>query len=87
MEGGDQYFVVVQWGKLVKVGQFFLDQLQKQPTEPHFTEHKFSYSCYVMIDHHVIPIFYIFLASFHPHNILRLPSYFYYTQCDHIFEK
>ena len=24
-----QYFVVVQWGELVKVGQFFLNQLQK----------------------------------------------------------
>ena len=33
-----------------------------------------------MIDHHVIHIFYIFLASFQKHNILRLPLYFYYTQ-------
>ena len=27
--GGIQYFAVVQWGELVKVGQFFLHQLQK----------------------------------------------------------
>ena len=39
--------------------------------DPHFTEHKFSYSCChillqlrFMIDHHAIHIFYIFLASF-----------------------
>ena len=38
--------------------------------DPHFTEHKFSYSCChillqlrFMIDHHAIHIFYIFLAS------------------------
>ena len=48
--------------------------------DPHFTEHKFSYSCYVIIDHHVIHIFYILLASFQQHNILKPPSYFYYTQ-------
>ena len=28
-KGRIQYFVVVQWGELVKVGQFFLNQLQK----------------------------------------------------------
>ena len=26
---GIQHFAVVQWGELVKVGQFFLNQLQK----------------------------------------------------------
>ena len=28
-KGGIQYFVVVQSGELVKVGQFFLNQLKK----------------------------------------------------------
>ena len=31
--GGIQYFVVVQWGEVVKVGQFFLNQLQKSPLQ------------------------------------------------------
>ena len=34
----------------------------------------------VMIDHHVVHIFYIFFASFQQRNILRLASYFYYAQ-------
>ena len=64
--------MVIQCGELVKVGQFFLNQLQKITfPDPHFTEHSFFYSCchillqlHVTTDHHVIHIFYIFLGSF-----------------------
>ena len=51
-----------------------------------FPEHTFSYSCchillqlHVMIDHQLIHILYIFLASFDQCNILSLRSYFYYS--------
>ena len=66
--GGIQFFVLVQWGQLVEAGQFFLNELQK-----------FSYRCYVIIDHHVIHFLYL-LASSKQHSILRLPFYFYYRQ-------
>ena len=61
---GDSMFCGSSPGKLAKAGQFFLNELQKQPFYSYLgscKEHKFSYSCYVMIDHHVIHIFYIFL--------------------------
>ena len=60
----DSMFCGSSLGKLAKAGQFFLNELQKQPFYSYLgscKEHKFSYSCYVMIDHHVIHIFYIFL--------------------------
>ena len=52
------------------------------------TEHKSSYSCYVMIDHHVIHLFYIFLlplssirsSGFHP--IFTIDNM---RKCEHSF--
>ena len=40
-KGGIQYFVVVQWGELLKIGQFCLNQNNKKKTfpDPHYTEH------------------------------------------------
>ena len=63
-KSGDSMFCGSSLEKLAKAGQFFLNELQKQPFYSYLgscEEHKFSYSCYVMIDHHVIHIFYIFL--------------------------
>ena len=71
-KGGIQCFVVVQWA-----GQLFLNELQKYPFHSYLgscIEYNFSYSCYVIIDYHVIHIFYIFLlllssiafSGFHP---------------------
>ena len=63
-KSGDSMFCGSSLEKLAKAGQFFLNELQKQPFYSYLgscEEHKFSYSCYVMTDHHVIHIFYIFL--------------------------
>ena len=77
---GDSIFCASSMGVTCQGWSIFLSSVAKITfPDPYFTEHEFSYSCYIMIDHHVIHIFYIFLALFQQHNTLRLPSYFHYT--------
>ena len=68
-----QYFAVVLCRELVETGQFFLNEFHHSYLGSG-TEHKISYSCFVIIDYHVIHIFYILLlpisiitsSDFHP---------------------
>ena len=78
MRGGEQKeriqnFAVVQCRELVETGQFFLNEFHHSYLGSG-TEHKISYSCYVIIDYHMIHICYILLlpisiiasSDFHP---------------------
>ena len=70
----------------IRLVSFSLISCKNNLSRPSLTEHKYSYSCYVLIDHHVIHIFYFLLlfssttfSGFHPnftiHNIdnVRIP--------------
>ena len=74
--GGIQCFVIVRWGNLLRLGNFFFMSCKNNLAiliQGH-VQNKLSYSCYVMIDRHVIHIFYMFLlplgsiasSDFHP---------------------
>ena len=77
-KGGNSMCCGSSVGELVESGLFFLNKLQKWHFHSYLgscAEHKFSYSCSLMIYHHVIHIF-LYLLAFNQHSILRLPSFF-----------
>ena len=90
-KGGDSIFCGTSVGEACQGWSIFHWSVAKITfRDLHFTVHKFSCSCYVMIDHHVILIFYIFLLLFSSTSSSGFYPIFTIhkiDKCEHTFEK